>query len=288
MEPLPNPPPSAQEDLSPSTSPTTQTIDKCDEIYAKYSSAIDMGLTKNNELYDHKTTVRTEKIDPPEEINDDNISYVQSGRGRRLSYNSSNTSMVGNYNHHNIAVSSNSITSRDDDTSIHSSPSTQFSLRSSNSQTRMIGSPTQQRNVINSKLKALNAKSLALRNINYTGVYSTSSSTYSPTSVMDSQVEGGCVDSRLEYLTQQSLAYRNGTSKRNNNSNKKVTFEADYIYGSQGMRMLDDHTTTTASSNGGYDQAVVPSSSATVTSNTSLTKSAVGERCKHLSKYDTL
>jgi len=251
--------PPAKEDLSPSTSPTTtpKSIDKYDEIYAKYSSAIDMGLTKNNELYDHKTTVRTEKIDPPEEINnDDNISYVQSGRERRYS---ANTIMRG----------TNEFISRDDDT-IHSSPSTQFSLRSNNSHSRMIGSPSQQRNVINSKLEALNAKSLALRNINYTGVYSSTSSAYSPTSVMDLQFEGDSVDSRLEYLTQQSLAYRNGTSKGSNNSNKKVTFEADYIYGSQGMRMLDDHT----SSNGYDDQVVVPSSSATVASTTSLTKSA--------------
>ena len=272
------------------SSPPVVATDKYDEIYAKYSAAIDLGsLTKNND-HDDAPSSSSSSTDPTSTVNRRRVSigmdppeeYEPSGMMQQHKYNQGLQYIP--------ALTSSSVASRDDDATVHSSA--QYSVRSDNdrlggggnsntstntsTQRRkalLAGSSHQQRDAIYTKLEALNAKSRALRGISYdtttdyaTGAGTTTSS-YSPKSVMSSSpyvpssststssqptsILGGSrrmsdetdVDSRLEYLTKQSLAYRNNNNNNNGGpssatgspmttssyNNKRVTFESDYL-----------------------------------------------------------
>ena len=315
------------------SSPVVAT-DKYDEIYAKYSAAIDMGggLAKNNDApssssssTDPTSTVnrRTNSscgMDPPEEYQPSSMqhkstsssSLQQQHRNKQHIYTSS--SIMSQYNQGQYIPAPTA--SRDDDATVHSSA--QYSVRSdsggvgdstSSSTQRhktLAGSSHQQRDAIYTKLEALNAKSRALRGITYNtssnanAGTTSSSSSYSPTSVMSSSpyvssssssqptsILGGrrmsdsesVVDSRLEYLTKQSLAYRNNNNggpsvsspMTSSYNNKKVTFESDYIHrGSSnvhgGGSMNNGISSSKGSVNIRYENSIPSSSAISITS----------------------
>ncbi|KAL9184146.1 hypothetical protein ACHAXT_002232 [Thalassiosira profunda] len=232
--PPPPPPPAA------GSPPDAASDDKFDRIYQRYMEELSP-----------PQPAETKGMDPPEE---------------RPAWDAGATPAKMAISRH-FAAPVPAAASRDDEASQHSH-------RSCRGQPAM--SPAHTREDIYSKLDSLNAKSRTLRVMAYAppspGPTSSASvpsaNAYSPTSVMSvpkysRRASDEDIDTRLEYLTRQSLAMRKRMgSSPDSAGQKKVTFESDYVQGSLGH---DDKRTFVSQ----FNDAVPPIASGASTASAS-------------------